>query len=359
MTIDGLSAFLDKNIDGHRVLIELNQFTKKRIAVDASIWAYKYIHAVMSDLVRKKKDVLEPILKSEIIAGMKKKFMDFNSTFFRYDITLIWMWDGEAHHLKHKTQAKRSQAKDKNRARFKELTKILEETHILQRPEGLVSEYNKLQITLTSPDRETLKEVRMFCEELGIPSFIGEYEAEMYAALLAVKRHVAAVWSSDFDLAAIGVPLFIKEFEINKEGIECISGIWTPKILEQFKLTQEEFRDFCIACGTDFNDNIPKIGPKRAMDMLKKYGLIENWVKVVGEDKVKILNHHDSRRLLSPIFLDFNMDELKINKTKCLEYKTDCLKTKKFINEILSLEEPECLVSKCETEKEEEKDIFD
>lgn len=42
-------------------------------------------------------------------------------------------------------------------------------------------------------------------------------------------------------------------------------------MLEDMKVTMDEFIDFCIMCGCDYTGRISNIGPIRAFDLIKKH----------------------------------------------------------------------------------------
>ena len=51
-------------------------------------------------------------------------------------------------------------------------------------------------------------------------------------------------------------------------------------------------------CGTDYNDNIPKIGPKNAFKLINEFKSIEK-IKEVKDYDISILNHVRVRELFS------------------------------------------------------------
>ena len=55
-----------------------------------------------------------------------------------------------------------------------------------------------------------------------------------------------------------------------------ITVIDVQMILSQFELNRKEFIDFCILCGCDFSETVPKLGPVKSYFIIKKYGSIEN-----------------------------------------------------------------------------------
>jgi 5'-3' exonuclease len=47
-------------------------------------------------------------------------------------------------------------------------------------------------------------------------------------------------------------------------------------VLNALELKSKEFLDFCIMCGTDYNKNIPKVGPETSFKLIKKHHSIED-----------------------------------------------------------------------------------
>ena len=70
---------------------------------------------------------------------------------------------------------------------------------------------------------------------------------------------------------------------------ETATIIYHDEILSSLELTADQFIDFCIMCGTDYNKNIPKIGPENAYKLIKRYETIEG-IRESGID-VDVLNH--------------------------------------------------------------------
>eukprot|EP01052_Picozoa_sp_SAG31_P020990 SAG31_NODE_1601_length_7786_cov_33.553272_8_plen_83_part_00 len=48
----------------------------------------------------------------------------------------------------------------------------------------------------------------------------------------------------------------------------------------------DQFIDVCVLCGCDYADSIRGIGPKKAFEMIKKYGTIEKLVDTLDKSKV-------------------------------------------------------------------------
>ena len=61
----------------------------------------------------------------------------------------------------------------------------------------------------------------------------------------------------------------------------------------------DEFIDVCILCGCDYADSIRGIGPKKAFEMIKKYGTIEKLVDALDKSKVSLAGVCTLRSALS------------------------------------------------------------
>jgi len=96
-------------------------------------------------------------------------------------------------------------------------------------------------------------------------------EAEIYCTKLCQEGYVSAVLSADTDIMAAGCPVILRE--ITSSGFK---GIFLNNILDDLELTQAQWLDLCILCGTDFNKNIPLIGPKKALQLIKTYQRLED-----------------------------------------------------------------------------------
>ena len=60
------------------------------------------------------------------------------------------------------------------------------------------------------------------------------------------------------------------------------------------------FIDFSILIGCDYNkkNKLPKVGPVKALELIKKYNSIDN---IQGYD-ISMLNHVDIRKLFNPTY---------------------------------------------------------
>jgi len=102
-----------------------------------------------------------------------------------------------------------------------------------------------------------------------------------------------AVYTCDSDAMPLLCPFILIKIEGNFFIQRTLSTI-----LENLELSPTEFQDFCILCGTDFNQKIHGIGPVRAYALIKQYKTIEE-IEQHTELDISILNHERVRELFN------------------------------------------------------------
>lgn len=152
---------------------------------------------------------------------------------------------------------------------------------------------------------------------LGIPYFQAPLEAETTCADLCKRGIVDCVVSEDSDVLAYGAPFVVTK--INTTEDTCVV-VEYEDILNSLEFTPDEFLDFCIMCGTDYNKNINKIGPKKAYQLIKEHKSIDN---IPSEIDTSILNHKRVREL----FKDYKRFEENVPYCKHPEFN----KLQKFL----------------------------
>ena len=159
----------------------------------------------------------------------------------------------------------------------------------------IVSKIKKLELQTISITSEDFTLVKELFKILGMPYYQATTEAEATGAYLCRQGIVHGVMSEDTDVMAYGSPKFITG--VNTHSETCCE-IDIAEVLEKLEMTYEQFRDICIMCGTDYNKNIPKIGPQKSYDLIKKLGSIDNIDEQTIYD-TRILNYKRVRELFS------------------------------------------------------------
>ena len=168
---------------------------------------------------------------------------------------------------------------------------ILPANHIrIEMVESYLKKIKKQVYRLTAADYDWVI-TEMF--KLNFVVLTALSEAEKVCAQLCLSRITDATLSDDSDLFAYFCPKVLAKFNLLTQSCQIINF---DKLLEQLQFSREQFLDFCIMCGTDFNKNIPGIGTHRSYEYIQEYKSIEAIAKETKLD-VSILNYVRVREL--------------------------------------------------------------
>jgi 5'-3' exonuclease len=151
----------------------------------------------------------------------------------------------------------------------------------------------KHMFTIKPEDYENLKKL---LDVLQVPWVMAPGEAEKEGARMVRHHEAAAVLSEDSDCLAYKASTFLCKPDFYAKTVKRITF---SSLLETIGMTGEEFVDFCIMCGTDYNPNIRGLGVSKSFDLIQKCKSIDNLPEKVD---TSVLNHIVGRRL-------FHIDE--------------------------------------------------
>ena len=291
MGVKGLKQFLVAKFPQAITRYHLSHLSGQRVAVDILTPLYKY-KAAMGDSWR---------------TGM----LSFLLCFPRFNVHASVFTDGPFVPIEKKEeQQKRSSARDKIRDRVKDLKTELaayRESGVLgdalrNLPQEANSQRNlllgieqsidlvmvenyieKLEKQVVNISAEDMLDVARLCRSLEIPFYTARSEAESICSWLCKTGRVDAVVTEDSDALAYGSPVWISELDFQGNCTRIVA----EDVYREMELKPEQFVDFCIMCGTDFNHRVEKLGPVTAYGHLKKYKSIEKIceeMKISGEE---------------------------------------------------------------------------
>jgi len=308
MGINNLYKVIKEEAPGNIKTYHLTELTGYRVAVDISVFLYKYIRS----------------------AGQVRwmnTFILLLCKFKKYGIKAVCIFDGPNPPIEKKREQEERRANSgKIIHRMKECIRIrnkLQDDYIpynleieehlqdecrklIGRPRGktVIPNYedagsivNSLNITIERLEKQSfpitsehseiaLKIVRM----LGLAGFKADGEAETLCCYLALQGKVDAVLTEDTDVLAYGAPFMLafKEFKLHEEKMY---GIHMDSVLEDMGMDMDEFRDLCIMLRCDYNKQhesilgyppdgkkrkkAAKIGKVGSVCMIKEYRRLE------------------------------------------------------------------------------------
>ncbi|KAJ1960363.1 Arginyl-tRNA--protein transferase 1 [Dipsacomyces acuminosporus] len=131
-----------------------------------------------------------------------------------------------------------------------------------------------------------LNECKRLVAALGFAQHTAEQgvESESVCAALTRAGVADATCSEDLDVLAFG-------------GHRLLRGLYTPqdemllidaqRARHDLGLSQTQFIDLCILCGTDFASTVEKVGPVSALRLIQKFGSIERILEQDGGKKYR------------------------------------------------------------------------
>jgi len=313
MGIKGLRDLLKKQLSCYEEQVPMKNFENKKIVIDASLFICMYKAA--------RKEMYE------------EAFINLFAALLENNIHPTFVFDGQSPKEKSNEKKKRAEKKDALITRvekleddfdqYKKTGKISQnlqdisgkvQTSIIVKgattttfSASKVKHYiEKLRdsiLNITDVDFKNLQELLTI---FGIPYITAKGEAEILCAEL-VKRGIAdAVMTKDTDVLACCVPIML--YDVNL-GTKEFTQIRIETILSGLDLDETSWLDLCIMCGTDFNDNIPRVGPVTSFNYIKKYKNIETIGEMVTKvDRltkqktkldISVLAHEKTRELFS------------------------------------------------------------
>jgi flap endonuclease-1 len=139
--------------------------------------------------------------------------------------------------------------------------------------------------TMTSKlTREMAAEARELLRLLGLPVVQAPSEGEAQAAHMARRGDVWAAASKDYDTLLFGAPRLLRFLSISGKEFLPSKGQFRPLIPEVIELetqlaawgiSHESAIDLALLIGTDFNDGVRGIGPKKALALVRTHERIE------------------------------------------------------------------------------------
>lgn len=297
MGIHGLPAFI-KNRTNAVSIINISMFKGKRIALDVSNYLYKYKYK-------------ETKYGTKVIVS----FYYLIKSLRQNGVHAVMVFDGKPPVEKTNTLKRRETQKISRRQKIEDLQKAISlyekykagdktidtntflidledfksETQLeelindpveliaIEKAKEKLDQFNASDIRITPQDFE---EIKQLVTKAGAKYIQATGETEPLCYSLYKSGEIDAVISEDSDLLVYGMKNLILEYNI-KNGDCFLMDL--GKILSELELTQEQFVDFCIMCGTDYGDNIRGIGPVKAYDLISRYNTIENIRTVIGK----------------------------------------------------------------------------
>lgn len=219
----------------------------------------------------------------------------------------IFVFDGKPPEPKGRTLRRRDEIKREARAEYRQA-----------RSEGREEDARKLAGRSIYINDEMIEQSKKLLEFMGIPHVQAPSEGEAQASHMAARGDCYAAGSQDFDSLLFGAPRLLRNITISGRRKLPGRNVYTDvqpelivldDILRELAITREQLVEIGILCGTDFNEGIAGIGPKKAL-------------KIVTEGKFSEYNLSEVKDIfLSPPVTDeYKIKFEKPNAEKIVEF---------------------------------------
>lgn len=296
MGISNLNNFLRKRCPQVFKKISIKDYVNKTIAVDVNLYLYRF----------------KSIHKHKWL----QQFIHMVNTFDKLGVNAVYIYDSKSPPEKSARKEERKAKRDNIKRKLVSIQEGLDiyraSGEITDAIKNVLLKYDIPPMSKRVPEsvieheidvlvgqslnvtREDVRLSKEFLEVSGHPLYDSESEAETLCSYLCIFGIVDAVLSDDTDVLAYGTPKLLTTLKLN--NLSCIEMTHSD-IMEGVGTTKEQFTDFCIMCGTDYNPNIHNIGTQRAYKLIQQHGTIEN-VGEAGLD-ISVLNHIRIREIFS------------------------------------------------------------
>jgi flap endonuclease-1 len=256
--------------------LALEDLRGKRLAVDANGELYQFLA-----LIRLRDG--SPLRDSHgrITSHLSGLFYRTTRLMTDYRLELVFVFDGKPPTMKFAEIARRRNIKERYDAEHAEALAAGD----------LAKAYSKATMT-SRLTREMAEEARELLRLMGLPVVQAPSEGEAQASHMASKSSVWAAASKDYDCLLFGAPRLLrfltisgKEFLPSKGAFRAITPelIDAAALLGHYKITREQLIDLAILVGTDFNEGIKGIGPKKALKLVCEFGSIDRMPAEIRE----------------------------------------------------------------------------
>ena len=179
---------------------------------------------------------------------------------------------------------------------------------------------------------EVLADAKRLLSLMGIPWLEALEDGEAQASFMAAKGDVWAVGSKDYDSLLFGAPILARYLTLT--GREYLPSKKTsrPLIPELVKLadnlavlgiTREQLVDLALLVGTDFNEGVIGIGPKKGLALIKKYRAAENFPVEIRSELPDDLNRVRNIFLHPRVTQDYSLSREKPNPDGLIEFLSE------------------------------------
>ena len=307
MGIRHLNRYLRENCPQSIKCIKISEISYKKIAVDISIYLYKY----------------------ESENALLENMFVMLSIFRYYNIIPMFIFDGKPPNEKKALLQKRKEDKKAAQKEYEKLKKELESKDKMNAKEkqDIIVTMEQLKKQFVQISKDKTEKVKSLIRAYGATYYDAPGEADELCALLVIKNKVWACLSEDMDLFVYGCTRVLRYLSLISHTVILYN---TEDIYNELKMTHKEFKEICVLSGTDYNinvcSNIEKVNLKLTIEHFNKFKEINNLNENFYDWLTINTDYISDIHLLNKIMDMFNLD------LDCNSEKLESFKNIKIIN---------------------------
>jgi flap endonuclease-1 len=182
----------------------------------------------------------------------------------------VYVFDGAPHPLKRGTIDGRIAIKEKAQLEY-----------ISALAEGDMEKARSKAQQTSRLTRDMVEDSKRLLAMMGIPVVQALSDGEAQACHMVIRGAASFVASQDFDSLLFGAPVLVRNLTVSGRRKLPRKQIYVnvepermelARALSALLLTREQLVEMCILMGTDFNEGIMGIGPKKALKLIRENG---------------------------------------------------------------------------------------
>jgi flap endonuclease-1 len=255
--------------------VTLESLSGKILAVDAFNVIYQFLSSIRQEDGTPLMD-----FKGRITAHLSGLFYR-TSKLVQNGIKPVFVFDGPPSEFKEKTKQMRAEVKRKAEEKWRAAL-----------DEGRMKDAKMYASATSRLTGEMIEESKVLLTGMGIPFVQALSEGEAQASVMVQKGIAYATASQDYDALLFGSPVMLRNLNISgrrkvprQDRYVMVEPeeIALRETLESLGINRDKLIWVGLLVGTDFNEGVPRVGPKTALKIVKEVPTFSELQKMVKE----------------------------------------------------------------------------
>ncbi|MEM3155689.1 MAG: flap endonuclease-1 [Nitrososphaerota archaeon] len=314
--------------------VQLKDLSDKTIAIDGYNILYQFLSIIRGPDGRPLQD-----RKGRVTSHLSGLF--FRTTnFLKNGMKVVYVFDGQPPQLKRETIRKRIELREKAKKMYEEALAA-----------GQAEEARRYATQSATLEKYMVETSIKLLDAMGIPSVIAPSEGEAQAAYMAMCGDAWASASQDYDSILFGTPRLVRNLSIvgrrklpRKDEYVTVEPevVYSDKLLNLLGISRRDLVEMAILIGTDYFEGVKGVGPKRAYEIVKQYGVVEKALEALNKS-IDIDIEEVRRLFLEPeVKKDYELvwrdiDREAVLRLLCDEHDFSPERVEKELNEVESI----------------------